>query len=74
MYDDVSEHKIVTNDIFKECTLFGYPGKKTLSKFYINVCCVQNILYNNKLNGNNGFNKISYHCLANGSFNMKVSK
>ncbi len=53
-WNNISEIKIVTNNIFGECTSFGYPVEEDIIQIlnYF-VLLLKYIIYTNELNGNN---------------------
>ncbi len=53
-WNNISEFNIGRNDIFEECTLFGYPGEEDIIHI-LNYCVLlaKYFIYTNKLNGNN---------------------
>ncbi len=53
-WNNISEFNIGRNDIFEECTLFGYPGEEDIIQI-LNYCVLlaKYFIYTNKLNGNN---------------------
>ncbi len=60
-WNNISEFNIARNDIFEECTLFGYPGEEDIIQF-LNYCVLlaKYFIYTNKLNGNNTLVLYSY--------------
>ncbi len=60
-WNNISEFNFRRNDIFEECTLFGYPGKEEIIQI-LNYCVLfaKYVIYTNKLNGNNTLDPYSY--------------
>ncbi len=53
-WNNISEFNIGTNDIFEECTLFGYPGEEDIIQILnYHVLIAKYFIYTNKLIGNN---------------------
>ncbi len=54
MVEQFYEFNIGRNDIFEECTLFGYPGEEDIIQI-LNYCVLfaKYLIYTNKLDDNN---------------------
>ncbi len=60
-WKNIFEFNIGRNDIFEECTLYGYPGEEDIIQI-LNYCVLlaKYFIYTNKLNDNNTLDLYSY--------------
>ncbi len=74
-WNNISEFNIRRNDIFEECTLFGYAGEEDIIQILnYRVLLAKYFIYTNKLDGNNtSFDLYSYLVLTTGLPNMYLN-